>query len=111
MWNPFKKKPKPRRNPTAKQAVIQQAKEASGMVYVSLTYANYVLPAAQALQLVQLVSKAEIYEDKYHPELKGEHSDKYTHHVYDNDKTFGMKLMPDAFYKMAKLAGKPEKKD
>ncbi len=40
----------------------------------------------------------------------GCHNDKYTHHVYPNDKTFGMKLMPDDFYKMAKLAGKPEKK-
>jgi len=111
MWNPFKKKPKPRRKPTAKQAAVQQVKEEGGMVYVTLTYAHFVLPAAQALQLVRLVSKAEIYEDKYHPELKGDHNDKYTHHVYANDKTFGMKLMPDAFYKMAKLAGKPEKKD
>jgi hypothetical protein len=111
MWNPFKKKPK--RKPTARRAVVQQAKqakEADGMVYVSLHYANYVLPAAQALQLISLVSKAEIYEDKYHSQMTGEHADKYTHHVYENDKPMSMRLMPDAFYKMCKLAGKPEKK-
>jgi hypothetical protein len=108
MWNPFKKKPK--RKPTVRGALVQQAKEADGMVSVSVYYANYVLPAAKAVQLVNLLSKAEIYEDKYHPELKGEHADKYTHHVYEHDKLMTMKILPDAFYKMAKLAGKPEKK-
>ena len=80
------------------------------MVSVHVNYASYVLPAAKALQLVELLAKAEIYEDVYHSELKGSHDDKYTHHVYANDKMANMKLLPDGFYGMCKLAGKPEKK-
>lgn len=107
MWNLFKKKPK--RKPTAKRVAIPKP-EGDGMVSVSVSYASYVLPASKALQLIALLSKAEIYEDKFHPELTGDHADKYTHHVFPNEKTTAMKMMPDAFYRMAKLAGKPEKK-
>ena len=105
MWNPFKKK----RKPAARRVSVLKP-EGDGMVAVTLSYANYVLPASKALQLMNLVAKAEIYEDVFHPEIQGNHADKYTHHVYPNEKTAAMKMMPDAFYNMAKLAGKPEKK-
>jgi hypothetical protein len=107
MWNLFKKKPK--RKPTAKRVAIPKP-EGDGMVSITMGYGSYVLPASKAMQLISLVSKAELYEEVYHPELKGDHADKYTHHVYANEKTAAMKVLPDAFYKMAKLAGKPEKK-
>ena len=109
MWNLFKKKPKPKRKPTARRAVVPKL-EGDGMVSITMGYGNYVLPASKAVQLMALIGQAELYEDVFHPELKGDHADKYTHHVYANEKTAHMKLLPDAFYKMAKLAGKPEKK-
>lgn len=105
MWNPFKKK----RKPATKRVAVPKL-EGDGMVAITMGYGNYVLPASKAVQMMKLIGQAEMYEDKFHPELKGDHSDKYTHHIYANDKTAHMKLLPDAFYKMAKLAGKPEKK-
>ena len=107
MWNPFKKKAK--RKPTATRVAIPKP-EGDGMVAVSVNYGNYVLPASKAVQLIGLLAKAEVYEDVFHPELTGSHSEKYTHHVFPNEKTMSMKMLTDAFYRMAKLAGKPEKK-
>ena len=81
------------------------------MVAVNVSYASYVLPAHEALQLIDLLAKAEVYESVFNPELQGRHDDKYTHHVYAQDKQpTSMKMLPDAFYGIAKLAGRPEKK-
>jgi hypothetical protein len=81
------------------------------MVGVTVGYACYVLPASKALQLMDLLAKAEIYEAMYHSEMVGKHDDKYTHHIYQQDKdATTMKLFTDAFYGIAKLAGRPEKK-
>lgn len=81
-----------------------------GMVGVRVNYAMYVLPAAKALQLADLLAKAEVYEDVYHSNLEGSHDEKYTHHIYANEKVSDMKMFPDAYYGICKLAGKPEKK-
>lgn len=73
-------------------------------VTVDLGYKSYVLDAKDALTLAEIVSKAEMYEEKYRG--GGEEN---THHVYPNDERFTMRVMPESLYNMAKLAGKPEK--
>ena len=82
------------------------------MIVIDLGYKSVVLPADKALQLVQILEKAEVYEHKYWTtdkrREKGIDSD-YTHHVYELDHGFNMKVITDDLYNMAKLAGKPEK--
>ena len=72
---------------------------------VKFGYTDYVMELKDAVSLAELLSKAEVYDNKYVP--GGEH----THHIYANDKseTGTIKLISDDFYRMAKLAGKPAK--
>jgi len=74
--------------------------EEPDMMVLELGYRHFVLPTADAVQILQLLEKAEIYENKYGD---GE----YTHHVYMNDQPIPAKLLGDDLYRMAKLAGKP----
>jgi hypothetical protein len=78
-------------------------------VVISIGYKNLVVDAEVGVQLLELLASAELYEDKYHGGNKPS-----THHIYANDghtSSFGMsidmKLLPNKFYQMAKLAGKP----
>ena len=75
---------------------------------VSLGYKNIIVEAEQALMLIDVFSKAEFYERVYRGSGKPD-----THHVYDNIEEVGMeiKIIPDALYRMAKLAGRPEKEN
>jgi len=73
-------------------------------VTIDLGYKSYVLDTKDALTLAEIVSKAEMYEEKYHG---GGQPNSY--HVYANDDRFTMRVLPDSMYNMAKLAGKPEK--
>lgn len=100
-----KTKRKPR-----KATPVQPTVPTQGMVALTITYGSYVLPAAKALQLMNLMAKAEIYESVYHSDMVGDYNEKHTHHIYAQDREIGMKLLPDAYYGMCKLAGKPEKK-
>ena len=101
-----KTKRKPRKRMTTRVPPPPHA-----MVAVNVNYASYVLPAHEALQLIDLLAKAEIYESVFNPDIQGRHDDKYTHHVYAQDKQpASMKMLPDAFYAISKLAGRPEKK-
>ena len=70
------------------------------MMVLELGYRNFVLSTADAVQILQLLEKAEIYENKYDDGM-------YTHHVYANDQPIPAKLIGDDLYRMAKLAGKP----
>jgi hypothetical protein len=73
-------------------------------ITVDLGYKSYILDAKDALVLADIVSKAEMYEEKYHGNGR-----ENTHHVYSNDERFIMRVLPESLYNMAKLAGKPEK--
>jgi hypothetical protein len=74
---------------------------------VQVGYTKYVMGTQQALTLLELLAEAEVYETKY----RGSGADN-THHIYPQDTNQAInefKVIPTAFYQMAKLAGKPEK--
>jgi len=82
-------------------------------VVIGLGFANYIIDAKDAIAMCEILSKAERYEDKYHGSVDGKPSF-YTYHAWeqDNDSSnlWNFKLLPEAHYRLAKLAGKPEER-
>jgi predicted DNA-binding ArsR family transcriptional regulator len=68
---------------------------------------KFVLKTSDAVKLLELLEKAEMYEDKWRKAEEGG----TTYHVYplEPEKVPSLKLISDDLYRMAKLAGKPEK--
>ena len=84
------------------------------MVVIEVGYNKFCLPRDKALQLVEMLEQAEVYEAKYWSQEKRKKAGMddgtdYTYHVYPNEKSFDMKIISDSLYQTAKLAGKPEK--
>lgn len=80
------------------------------MIVVELGYQSYVLPNKDAIALVDILEKAEVYEQKWVPkEQRAEGGEDYTYHVYDSTRQLAMKVISESLYRMAKLAGKPTK--
>lgn len=76
-------------------------------VVVELGYQKYLLDTKEAVDLVGILSKAELYKEVWHKEEDGG----TTYHVYAQDSvTSSMSIMPDHLYRMARLAGKPQEK-
>lgn len=77
---------------------------AKAKVMLTLGYRTYVLDAASAVQVLELLDTAEIYEMKWR---SGEDS---TYHVYAQDKgdAVTMQMLPQSLYLMYKLSGRPE---
>ena len=73
------------------------------MIVISFGYGEYVMSPKDALVVMEILQKSEKYESKY---VSGGEN---THHVYPNSETLTAKLISDDLYRMAKLAGKPEK--
>ena len=76
---------------------------------VSIGFTNYVLDTPKAVQLLEFLSEAELYEEKWNRSGDGGTT---SYHVFEQDdgKTVHtLKLLPSAFYRMAKLAGKPQR--
>ena len=78
---------------------------------VSIGYKNFVLESDKGVQLLDLLADAEVYEEKWNSGTK-----ENTFHVYANDGhgsadgiALSFKVLPNRFYQMAKLAGKPVK--
>ena len=69
---------------------------------VSLGYGDIVLPTEDAIQLLQILEKAERYRQKYNG------SNPTTYHIWPNDTQYTGTLIGNDLYRMAKLAGKPE---
>ena len=72
---------------------------------VQVGYKTYVMDAEKAIAFLALLDNAEVYESKWESKIT-------SHYVYpqDNgDHIRELKLLPDALYRMAKLAGKPNK--
>ena len=74
---------------------------------VNIGYKNYVMDTEKAIAVLEMLSGAEIYDSKWSSLSK-----QTSHYIYqqdDADFIREMKLLPDALYRMAKLAGKPNK--
>jgi hypothetical protein len=75
---------------------------------ITLGWNKYVVDAKQAVAIAEIMSEAELYETKTNKGDEGNYV--FTHHVYDNpDERWTMETLSDNMYRMAKLAGKPEK--
>ena len=81
-------------------------------VIVSVGYRNYVLDGGDAMKLLDILAKAEQYEDKWHNKDEATGRESYTtYHIYpqaQGDSAIGLKYLSDDMYSMYKLAGKPE---
>jgi hypothetical protein len=80
------------------------------MIVVELGWSKFILNREDGIKLVELLEKAEIYEEKWiSTEDRVEGGPDHTYHVYPHDRTLTMRLIPTQMYQMAKLAGKPGK--
>lgn len=77
------------------------------MMVMELGYNSIVLPVKDALAVAEIMQRAEKYEKKYNRGADGNNN--YTYHVWPNPDEVAMKLISDDIYRMAKLAGQPEK--
>jgi hypothetical protein len=74
-------------------------------------YKDYLLPAHKALEILEVLEGAELWDSVYHA-----HEDikkaTTTYHAYpaEGPKPDTLELIPDDLYRMAKLAGRPEEK-
>lgn len=77
---------------------------------VSLGYGRFVVDTQDALTILEILAKAEMFEEKYHGLAEGGS----TFHVWQQDQAnggqYGFRLLPDSLYRMGKLAGKPEER-
>ena len=68
---------------------------------------SYVLPIEKAVEVMKLLSEAEVYETKWHSGKDGGASF-YTHHIYTPKRgELSLSLMPNSTYAMYKAAGNP----
>ena len=77
-------------------------------VVVIMGYKSFVMDSKDGIALMDVLAKAEVYEEKYHGSTS-EQPSYYTYHVYpiDTNSSINMKLLGTAAYEMYKLAGKP----
>lgn len=73
------------------------------MMVVSVPYGDWVLNAEDAFALVKLFERSERYQEKYRSGTDN------THHVWAQDSKMTLFAITDDLYRMAKVAGKPEK--
>ncbi len=73
---------------------------------VSFSYGELVIPTEDAVTLMKILERAESYRTKYHNNGVGNET---THHIFPNEAPCHAKLIGEDLYRMAKLAGKPEK--
>lgn len=77
-------------------------------VVISMGYKSFVMDTKDAVALMDVLAKAEVYEEKYHSAV-GDQPSHHTYHVYPLDTNGGvnMRLVSDEAYNMYKMAGKP----
>lgn len=79
-----------------------------GKAVLKIGYLNYVMDVDKAIRVMDLLSGVEEYEEKWQKAEEGG----TTYHVYDADSDrIRVQILSDSKYRMAKLAGKPERKD
>ena len=81
---------------------------------INIGYNNsFVVNTKDAVLIMDMLSKAELYEQKYHG-AEGDKPSYYTYHVWEADSVESVRasisLLSDSMYRMSKLAGKPEEK-
>lgn len=82
------------------------------MIVIDVGWHKIVLPREEAIKFVEILEKAEVFEEKWiDKQDRGPDGADHTYHVYANEKQYAMRLLPTQLYQMAKLAGKPAKKD
>lgn len=86
---------------------ISKTKE-NDMMVMEFSYVSYALSPKDALAMAEILQRAEKYEKKYRKDEVTGTSD-YTYHVWPSPEEINMKLISDDAYRLAKLAGKPEK--
>ncbi len=74
------------------------------MMVMKIGYTEFVLPVKEAVTVAEILQKAEVWKEEY---VSGGEN---TYHVYPFEGSIKMELVSDDLYRMAKLAGKPEKK-
>lgn len=74
---------------------------------IALGYKNYIVNTEQAIRIADMLSTAEMFEDKYNGSGVPN-----SFHVWEQEDTgkFNITILPDSVYRMGKLAGKPEEK-
>lgn len=75
------------------------------MVVVDLHFGSLVMSAEDAFLLAEIYARSEEYKEKWRTSEEGG----TTRHVYPNEHQMTIKVITDDLYRMAKLAGKPEK--
>lgn len=80
------------------------------MIVISLGYKSYVLSNKDAVTIAEILERAEMYETVWIPSAERNGGPDHTYHVYESTDQIDMKLISADLYRMAKLAGKPEKK-
>lgn len=82
------------------------------MITIDVGYKSLVMNKEDAMLLIGILERSEVYENKYHSETERKAkgmTEQYTYHIYPNESQYSMKIISDDMYKMAKLAGKPVK--
>jgi hypothetical protein len=74
---------------------------------VSFGYRTYLMDVEKAVELLALLDGAEVFESKWVG--SGGTTAYYAYPQESNDHIREMKIIPDAIYRIAKLAGKPTK--
>lgn len=78
------------------------------MMVMEFSYSSFVLSPKDALAMAEILQRAEKYEKKYRKD-EVTNSSSYTYHVWPYPDEIIMKIISDDIYRMAKLAGKPDK--
>jgi len=73
------------------------------VVVLSFGYGDYIVSPKDAVTIMEILQKSERYECKY---VSGGDN---THHVFPSTESLTAKLISDDMYRMAKLAGKPDR--
>jgi len=95
----------------ARRFILKTKGDDMAKIKITMGYRSFILPAAKAVTLLELLDSVEMYEDKYHSGEEGKPGF-YTQHVYDLDADEklinNVEFVNESSYKMYKLAGKPQ---
>jgi hypothetical protein len=73
---------------------------------IRLGHREYILPAEEALKIMEILEGALFYNEQYH-RGEGEMEAYYTYHIWESEKTGeSLELISESTYRIAKLAGK-----
>lgn len=75
---------------------------------IQIGYNTYLLDAKDAISIMEMIDKADVWEEKWQSREDG--GTLYFAYSQDTEDSIrNVKIIPDSLYKMAKMAGKPEK--